>query len=128
MKKIKYSTIGLVAALAMLSLNSCKKFLTTELTAASQTDVSFYKTPSDAFTALVGCYNGLDLIYNGEAIPPIMEVFSDNCFGATGASDGYGWEMMDEFNKTISPSDVSMHSGGWKNYYQAISLGETAPR
>ncbi|OJW55950.1 MAG: hypothetical protein BGO55_04890 [Sphingobacteriales bacterium 50-39] len=120
MKKIKYSTIGLVAALAMLSLNSCKKFLTTELTAASQTDVSFYKTPSDAFTALVGCYNGLDLIYNGEAIPPIMEVFSDNCFGATGASDGYGWEMMDEFNKTISPSDVSMHSGGWKNYYQAI--------
>jgi len=119
MKRYKYSTIGLMA-LAMLSLNSCKKFLTTELTAASQTDVSYYKTPSDAFTALVGCYNGLDLIWGGEAIPPMMEVFSDNCFGGTGSGDGYGWEMLDEFNKTISPSDVSIHSAAWKNYYQAI--------
>jgi len=106
--------------MAMVLLNSCQKFLTTTLTDAKQTDVSFYKTPSDAFTALVGCYNGFNLIYNGEALPPMMEVFSDNCFGATGASDGYGWEMLDEFNKAISPSDVAMHSGGWQKYYQAI--------
>jgi len=117
MKSFRIISFGL---LVMLALGSCKKFLTTELTDASQTDISYYKTPSDAFTALVGCYNGLDLIYNGEAIPPITEVLSDNCFGATGASDGYGWEMVDEFNKTISPSDVSMHSGAWKNCYQAI--------
>jgi hypothetical protein len=119
MKRFKNSTIGLMA-LAMLTLGSCKKYLTTELTSASQTNVSYYKTPSDAFTSLVGCYNGLDLIWNGEAIPPMVEVFSDNCFGGTGASDGYGWEMLDEFNKTISPSDVAIHSGSWKNYYQAI--------
>src|SRR5689334_1090860 len=117
MKRYKSITIGLMA---MVLLNSCQKFLTTTLTDAKQTDVSFYKTPSDAFTALVGCYNGLNLIYNGEALPPIMEVFSDNCFGATGASDGYGWEMLDEFNKAISPSDVAIHSGGWQKYYQAI--------
>jgi len=119
MKKLKYSTLGL-AAMAVLTLGSCKKYLTTELTSASQTDVSYYKTPSDAFTSLVGCYNGLNVIWNGEAIPPMMEVFSDNCFGGTGASDGYGWEMLDEFNKTISPSDVAIHSGAWKGYYQAI--------
>jgi len=119
MKVLKYKIMGL-AALAIIAFPSCKKYLTTELTAASQTNVSYYKTPADGFTALVGCYNGLDLIYNGEALPPMMEVFSDNCFGATGSSDGYGWEMLDEFNKSISPSDVSIHSGGWKNYYQAI--------
>jgi hypothetical protein len=119
MKGYKNSTIGLLA-LAMLALNSCKKFLTTELTSASQTDVSYYKTPADAFTALVGCYNGLDLIWNGESVPVFMEVFSDNCFGGTGSSDGYGYEMIDEFNKAISPSDVAIHSAGWKSYYQAI--------
>jgi len=119
MKRYKYSAIGFMA-LAMLALTSCKKYLTTELTSASQTDVSYYKSPSDAFTSLVGCYNGLDVIYNGEALPAMMEVFSDNSFGATGSSDGYGWQMLDEFNKIISPSDVSIHSGGWKGYYQAI--------
>jgi len=117
MKRHKIITIGL---LGMLALSSCKKWLTTTLTDPKQTDVSYYKTPSDAFTAMVGCYNGLNLIWNGEALPPLMEVFSDNVFGATGASDGYGWEMLDEFNKTISPSDVSIHSGGWQKYYQAI--------
>ena len=112
--------IIIIALIAMISFNSCEKFLTTELTDATQTNASYYKTPSDAYTALVGCYNGFNLIYNSDAIPAELEVFSDNSFGATGAFDGYGWEMIDEFDKTVSPSDVSFHSWGWKNYYQAI--------
>ena len=56
----------------------------------------------------------LNLIYNSDAIPAELEVFSDNSFGGTGAFDGYGWEMIDEFDKTVSPSDVSFHSSGWK--------------
>jgi hypothetical protein len=80
-----------------------------------QTNTSYYKTPSDAYTALVGCYNGLNLIYNSDAIPAELEVFSDNSFGGTGTYDGYGWEMIDEFDKTVSPSDVSFHSSGWKS-------------
>ena len=116
----KYKLIAL-ALIAMISFNSCKKFLTTELTDAKKTNTTYYKTPADALTALVGCYNGLDLIWNnGVAMPVASEVFSDNCFGATGASDGYGYQLMDEFNKTVSPSDNSMFSGTWKGYYQAI--------
>jgi hypothetical protein len=115
----KYRII-IIALIAMISFNSCKKFLTTELTDPTQTNTSYYKTPDQAFTALVGCYNGLNLIWNNAAIPAELEVFSDNCFGGTGSSDGYGWEMIDEFNKSVSPSDVSMHSGAWKGYYQAI--------
>jgi hypothetical protein len=90
------------------------------LTDAVQTNVSYYKTPSQAYTALVGCYNGLNLPYNNGSTPAELEVFSDNSFGATGAFDGYGWEMIDEFDKSVSPSDVSMHSSAWKTFYQAI--------
>ena len=117
---MKRYRIIIIALIAIISFNSCKKFLTTELTDAVQTNVTYYKTPSDAFTALAGCYNGLNLIYNSDAIPAELEVFSDNSFGGTGAFDGYGWEMIDEFDKTVSPSDVSFHSWGWKQYYQAI--------
>jgi len=118
----KYRII-IIAIVAMLSFNSCKKFLTTTDTNPVQTSSSYYKTPSDAFTALVGCYNGLDLIWNNggaSALPVCSEVFSDNCFGGTGASDGYGFQMMDEFDPKVSPSDASLFSGMWKAYYQAI--------
>lgn len=117
---MKRYRIIIIALIAIISFNSCQKFLTTELTDAVQTNTSYYKTPSDAFTALVGCYNGFNLIYSSDAIPAELEVFSDNSFGGTGAFDGYGWEMMDEFDKSVSPSDVSMHSWGWKQYYQVI--------
>jgi hypothetical protein len=117
---MKRYRIIIIALIAMISFNSCEKFLTSELTDAVKTNTTYYKTPDDVFIALVGCYNGLNLIWDNSAIPPELEVFSDNCFGGTGSSDGYGWQMIDEFDKTVSPSDVSMHSGAWKGYYQAI--------
>ena len=118
MKTYKIITLAFIA---MISFNSCNGFLTTELTDAKKTTDTYYKTPSDAYTALVGCYNGLDLIWNqGVAFPVVSEVLSDNCFGGTGSSDGYGYQLLDEFNKTISPTDVSIYSSNWKAYYQAI--------
>lgn len=118
MKK-RYRII-IVAVAAIITFGSCKKFLTSELTDAKKTTLTYYKTPSDAYTALVGCYNGLNQIYNNDQIPALLEVFSDNSFGGTGTFDGYGWAMVDEFDKSISPSDVSFHNGGWKAYYETI--------
>ncbi|HXS57442.1 MAG TPA: RagB/SusD family nutrient uptake outer membrane protein [Hanamia sp.] len=118
----KYRII-IFAFIAIVCFASCKKFLTTTDTNPVQTNSSYYKTPSDAFTALVGCYNGLDLVWNNggaNAFPVCSEVFSDNCFGGTGASDGFGFQMMDEFDPKVSPSDASIFSGMWKAYYQAI--------
>lgn len=118
MKTYKLFALALVA---MISFNSCSDFLTTELTDATKTVDSYYKTPDEAFTALTGCYNGLNMAYNsGVAFPVAAEVFSDNCFGGTGSSDGYGYAMIDEFNPKISPADISMYGSTWKAYYQAV--------
>jgi len=117
---MKTYKIFIAAVAAMITLGSCSDFLTTELTDKKTSD-SYYKTPADAYTSLVGCYNGLDLIWNdGIAFPVVSEVLSDNCFGGTGSSDGYGYQMLDQFDKTISTSDASVYEPNWKAYYQAI--------
>src|SRR5665647_314276 len=107
MKTYKLLTLALGA---MISLNSCSDFLTIEMTDAKKNIESYYKTPSDALTALTGCYNGLNQVSNnGVSFSIASEVFSDNCFGGTGATDGSGYQMIDEFNKIVSPSDISIH-------------------
>jgi len=91
-----------------------------------KTNKSYYQTPDDAATALVGVYNGMDLMWNGgPALPLVAEVASDNTFGGTGSGDGYGWAMMDEFNKAVSPTDASMFESDWQDYYQAIYRANT---
>ena len=45
---------------------------------------------------------------------------SDLCFGGTGSGDGDGYPMIDEFDKSVSPSDLSMFNGNWKYYYRGI--------
>lgn len=117
---MKTYKLVITAAVAMVALGSCSNFLTTELT-NQKTSESYYKTPTDAYTALVGCYNGLDLIWNaGVSFPVASEVLSDNCFGGTGSSDGYSYQMLDQYDKTLSPSDVSLFESNWDAYYQAI--------
>jgi starch-binding outer membrane protein, SusD/RagB family len=118
MKKYK---IIILAFTAMISFSSCSDFLTTELTDAKKTTDNYYKTPSEAYTALVGCYNGLDLIWNaGVSFPLASEVLSDNCFGGTGASDDYKYQKIDQFDKSIAESFVSVYAENWQAYYQAI--------
>lgn len=118
---MKTSKILMFAVSGLLAFSSCSDFLTTELTDPKITDVNYYKTPSQAYTALVGCYNGLDKIWNsGVSFPVASEVLSDNCFGGTGSSDGYGYQMIDQFDKKISTSDQKIYGENWKAYYQAI--------
>lgn len=87
-----------------------------------QTDINFYKTTEDAYSALVGCYDGLQVATgaSGLGIPVMSEVMSDDCFGGTGASDGYNYALVDEFDKSRSPSDIDLFNENWKNYYKAL--------
>lgn len=111
----------IILSLSLLSLGACKKsFLETEdVTTASEQN--FYKTPEDAFKALVGAYDGLQRAYaDGIAFPIASEVMSDNTFGGTGASDGFGYQMLDEFDKLRSPADQNLLGGNWNGYYKAL--------
>lgn len=85
------------------------------------TDENFYKTPADAYKALVGCYDGLQIIWaDGVSFPVASEVLSDNAFGGTGSNDGYGYQLLDEFDKERSPSDQNVFERNWSAYYRAI--------
>lgn len=108
-----------IFCLSLLSLGSCS--LDTE-PLTQQTDTNFYKTTDDAFSALVGCYDGLQVATGaaGLGVPVISEVMSDDCFGGTGNSDGYNYAAIDEFDITRSPSDVDMLNNNWIAYYKAI--------
>lgn len=84
-------------------------------------DSNYYSTPDQAFTALVGCYDGLQVVWsNGVSLPVASEVFSDNAFGGTGNSDGFSYQMLDEFDKTRSASDQNVFSANWSAYYAAV--------
>ncbi|MGX5690642.1 RagB/SusD family nutrient uptake outer membrane protein [Arcticibacter tournemirensis] len=109
-----------ILPLLIVFTTACKDFLDTEsLTTANEEN--FYKTPDDAYKALVGCYDGLQKVWtDGVALPVASEVFSDNCFGGTGNSDGLGYQLMDEFDKLRSPSDLNLFNKNWQFYYEGI--------
>ncbi|HTM92248.1 MAG TPA: RagB/SusD family nutrient uptake outer membrane protein [Flavisolibacter sp.] len=116
MKKLKLY----IPVIALLSLVACKKsFLDTE-DVSSVSEQNFYKTPNEAYKALVGCYDGLQRLYGGIAFPVTSEVMSDNAFGATGNADGFGYQMIDEFDKLRSPGDQNLYQDNWSAYYNAI--------
>lgn len=110
-----------IPVIALLSLAACKKSYLDTQDVTTTSEQNFYKTPNDAWKALVGTYDGLQRVWSGGiALPIAAEVMSDNAFGGTGNSDGLGYQMMDEFDKLRSPSDVSMYGDNWSAYYAAI--------
>ncbi|HMO62575.1 MAG TPA: RagB/SusD family nutrient uptake outer membrane protein [Ferruginibacter sp.] len=110
-----------IAALLLFSAGACKKsFLDAEdVTTASEQN--FYRTPADASLALIGCYDGLQRVWaDGIALPLAAEVMSDNAFGGVGNSDGFNFQMLDEFDRFRSPSDQNLFNANWAAYYRAI--------
>ncbi|MFG6685778.1 RagB/SusD family nutrient uptake outer membrane protein [Mariniflexile sp. HNIBRBA6329] len=108
-----------IMLLGSLFLSSCS--LDTE-PYTELTDTNFYKTPKDALTALVGCYDGLQVATgaSGAGLPVVTEVFSDNCFGGTGNADAYNFAALDEFDISRAPSFVDIFNDNWVAYYKAI--------
>lgn len=116
MKKIQLTILAFT-----LLLGACSKsFLDTE-DVTTATEQNFYRTPQDAYKALVGSYDGLQRVWSeGISLPVAAEVMSDNTFGGTGNSDGFGYQMLDEFDKLRSPSDQNMYNSNWILYYKAL--------
>jgi len=117
---MKYKYI--IALSLGMTLSSCGD---TFLDVEPQTEVldnNFYKTVEDAEMALIGCYDGYQRTSsNGNlSFYVVSEVLSDNTFGGTGNTDGRGYQVLDRFDKSESPSDNNLFNGTWSDYYAGI--------
>lgn len=110
-------------ALALtVGMASCSEsFLDTSSKTDSNTG-TFYKSESDAYRALIGCYDGWRQTSSSPGISFFVasEVMGAECFGGTGVADGRGYQAIDRFDITQSPSDLNMFETDWKNYYAGI--------
>ncbi|HNX89203.1 MAG TPA: RagB/SusD family nutrient uptake outer membrane protein [Paludibacteraceae bacterium] len=120
MKKTKLNIIAL--GIFSLTLFSCSDTFLDVEPQTSILDQNFYKTEADAEMALIGCYDGYQRTSsNGNfAFYVASEVLSDNCFGGTGNTDGRGYQAVDRFDISQSPSDNNLFNGTWADYYAGI--------
>ncbi len=120
MNKFKLYILGL--GLASMGLASCTAgFLDVESKKESTTD-NFYRTESDAWRALIGCYDGWQCTTSsaGCAFYYASEIMADECFAGVGITDARNYQVIDRFDASQSPSDMNILENEWKNYYAAI--------
>jgi hypothetical protein len=115
MKSISFYLIVFVVL-----FSACEDYLDTEQV-TRVTEGNYFNTPAEAERALVGCYDGLQIIWEfGVALPVASAVAGDLTFGSTGAADNDGYPMMDEFDVNRSPANRNLFEGNWTNYYRAV--------
>lgn len=105
-----------------MGLASCTAgFLDVESKKESTTD-NFYRTESDAWRALIGCYDGWQCTTSsaGCAFYYASEIMADECFAGVGVTDARNYQVIDRFDASQSPSDMNILENEWKNYYAAI--------
>lgn len=120
MNKFKLYMLGL--GLASMGLVSCTAgFLDVESKTESTTD-NFYRTESDAWRALIGCYDGWQCTSSsaGCAFYFASEVMADECFASMGNTDARNYQVLDRFDVNQSPSDMNILETEWTNYYAAV--------
>ena len=110
--------IGLLS----LGLTSCTAgFLDVESKTESSTG-NYYRTETDAYRALVGCYDGWQVTVSNKAVGFYLasEVMADECFGGTGIADARNWQVIDRFDRSQASAEQNIFETDWKNYYAAV--------
>ena len=120
---MKLSTITktLLAFLSLGIVSCSESYLDVESKTESNTS-NFYKTQNDAYRALIGCYDGWRQTSSnpGFAFYVASEVMGAECFGATGNTDGRGYQVVDRFDIAQSSSDLNLYEADWARYYEGI--------
>lgn len=119
---MKFKLNILALGLFSLGLASCTdSFLDVESKTESSTG-NYYKTESDAYRALVGCYDGWQCTTSSEGVGFYLasEMMADECYGATGVADRRNYQVIDRFDQAQSSSDLNLYETDWKNYYAAV--------
>ena len=116
-----YKIYMIALGLAGMGLASCTAdFLDVESKVESTTG-NFYRTESDAYRALIGCYDGWQAtVSNGTTVYLASEIMSDECFGGAGVSDARNYQIIDRFDQAQSPADLNLFEGDWTGYYAAV--------
>ncbi len=110
-----------IIVLGLIILTSCSESFLDSEPLTTITDENFYRTKKDAELAIVGCYDGVQMLDGTtNSFTVISEVLSDNTFGGTGNNDGYGFQVWDEFNIQRSAGEVDLLNPNWQSYYKAI--------
>ena len=105
----------IIIATLLLTIASCKKFLT--LTPqASATTTTFYVTQSDFNAATLACYQALRS-YPGTEIFPLVEYKSDNLYSKAFTSGSQDQYMI---NKYTDVSANSLTAAAWNDMYNGI--------
>ena len=119
---MKFKSNILVLGLLSFGLASCAdSFLNVESKTESSTG-NYYKTESDAYRALVGCYDGWQCTTSNEGVGFYLasEMMADECFGGTGITDARNYQVIDRFDQSQSSADLNLYETDWKNYYAAV--------
>jgi hypothetical protein len=120
--KLKYSILTLTLAAFTPGLTSCSdSFLDVDSKTESTTG-NFYKTETDAWRALIGCYDGWRQIASvpGVGIYVASTIMSDETYGATGNGDDRSYQVIDRFDINQSPSSLNIYEQDWASYYAAV--------
>jgi len=122
-KYMKLQKIKIIAAaLLAVGMTSCSEsFLDVQSKTESNTE-NFYKTQADANRALIGCYDGWRQCSSnpGYGFYVASEVMGAEGFGATGNTDGRGYQVTDRFDQSQSSSDLNLYESDWARYYEGI--------
>lgn len=123
MKNInKILGLGLVSA-AALGMASCAESFLDTVSKTEPNSNNYYKTETQAERALIGCYDGWRQISSQPGTYPFMiasTIMSDECYGGSGMSDGFGAQNVDQFSTAPGPSEMNMFEQDWKSYYAGL--------
>ena len=121
MKKLNIMIAGILMASGALMTSCSDSFLDVESKTESNTE-TFYKTESDAWRALIGCYAGWRETTSNGSIPLVMSSImqSDECLAGAGQNDAYNYDVVDQFDQSKAPSYTNLWEYDWKAYYVAI--------
>lgn len=120
MKKHKIFSALALAVAAAFTTSCADDFLSTS-PITQKTDISYYTNVEEAEEALVGCYDGLQLMSAncmGMFLAP--EMSSDECLGGSGTNDGSGYPDLNQFNDNWSYNQ-NLFEGDWTNTYKALN-------
>ena len=115
----KISALSVMLSMGMVSCS--ESYLDVDSKTESNTS-NFYKSQNDAWRALIGCYDGWRQTSSapGFSFYVASEVMGAECFGATGNTDGRGYQVVDRFDIAQSSSDLNLYETDWARYYQGI--------